>query len=224
MKVLDRVLEVGLYAAVIALLGIVIYAGYRFTHKPLIAITNPSDSNKLSPVVRLTTPDGRTFCTGTVVNPNTIVTAAHCVVQELAPGTGFMIVAQGINIRAVDGKDLGISTVTVFASPQMDTAILEGDFRLFEPRAMITDVTKLTEIVSKGAVFTSCGYPLSGPLYCSKTKYIGRINFMWLVSGVLLPGMSGGPTMLEDGTVVAINDAVTGEFSVVVPTYNLPIR
>lgn len=33
--------------------------------------------------------------------------------------------------------------------------------------------------------------------------------------------MSGGPTMLEDGTVVAINIAVEGRHAVVSPVYNL---
>jgi hypothetical protein len=36
--------------------------------------------------------------------------------------------------------------------------------------------------------------------------------------------MSGGPMMLDDGTVIAINDAVQDDFSIVSPTFNTPVQ
>ena len=47
---------------------------------------------------------------------------------------------------------------------------------------------------------------------------------MWILKGELLPGMSEGPMMMDDGTVIAINDAVENEFSVVVPLFNTPAK
>src|ERR1700692_2509663 len=44
-------------------------------------LPNPENTIDLRPIVRLTK-NGRTFCSGTVINSHTIVTAAHCVVQE----------------------------------------------------------------------------------------------------------------------------------------------
>lgn len=206
-------------------LAIVLLAGgvffYFFTHKPLVSKSYSHDKTKLSPVVRLTTPDGRTFCSGVVVSENTVITAGHCVVEQSFLG---YLVRQGIEVRAVDGIGRDITTRTTYLSPQMDTATLTGDFSAFEARAVITDIAKLTEAAQTKTIFTSCGYPLGGDIYCSKTQYVGRINFMWLVTGVLLPGMSGGPTMLDDGTVIAINDAVEGEFSIVAPVYNVPVK
>jgi hypothetical protein len=46
-----------------------------------VALLYPTPkSTKLNPIVRLNQ-GNQTFCTGTVINDNTIVTAAHCVVM-----------------------------------------------------------------------------------------------------------------------------------------------
>src|SRR5271165_464611 len=178
-------------------------------------VTVPS---KYGSIVRLTR-EGRTFCSGTVISSSLIITAAHCVMEETP--FGLMISTRDIEVRPRNNTDLRVEAATVYASHQMDSAVLHGDFSDFNNRELITDPAILTNIRSHTTKFISCGYPLGGDLYCNYTSDPFPDNFAWKVSGVLIPGMSGGPTMLEDGTVVAINIAVEREHAVVSPTYNL---
>ena len=47
------------------------------------------------------------------------------------------------------------------------------------------------------------------------------ISISGLLQAAVIPGMSGGPVLLRDGTVVAVNVAVDGNRAVVSPIYNL---
>lgn len=173
-------------------------------------------TGKYGSIVRLTR-DGMTFCTGTVIQPNLIVTAAHCVLIETPFGAmlgGKMEIRPGTNVPT------GVTAFPVFANQQMDQALLAGDFSRFDTRPYITNPTELTKIKNANKTFTSCGYPLAGDLYCTTTVYDHPENFYWAVKGVLIPGMSGGPTMIH-GVVVAVNTAVEGPNSIVSPIYNV---
>jgi V8-like Glu-specific endopeptidase len=200
-------------------IGLIISGCIRYLNPPITAKAASHVKGKFSPVVRLTNQAGQTFCTGVVVSPHTVITAGHCVVEE-AFG---LVLPREIYIRDVDSAPPGIVATIASLRPQMDTATLSGDFDAFEARGAITDIAKLVEIAQSNAVFTSCGYPLGGQIFCSKQIYMGRLNFAWLMNGVLLPGMSGGPMMMDDGTVIAINDAVQDDFSIVVPLFNTPV-
>jgi V8-like Glu-specific endopeptidase len=202
-------------------IGEIILSGYRYLHPPLVTKAYSHIADKLSPVVRLTNQAGQTFCSGVVVSPHTIITAAHCVI--IASIFGIPLVNNEIYIRDIDANPPGIKATVTSVRPQLDTATMTGEFGDFESRAVITNIDKLVDVAQPGAVFTSCGYPIGGPIYCSKIVYQGRFNFAWLMKGELLPGMSGGPMMMNDGTVIAINDAVEDDFSIVVPLYNTPI-
>lgn len=173
--------------------------------------------NKYGSVVRLVL-DGATFCTGTVIGPHTILTARHCVVQE----TPYMppINREGIEIRPSNNADLNITAKVMSIRHQFDQAILEGDFNKFMTRPFISDVTELT-ILRKTSKLRACGYPLGGPFFCTPVKYKHPDNFMWAAEGVLIPGMSGGCLLDEEGNIVATNVAVMGRYSIFSPTYNL---
>ncbi len=173
---------------------------------------------KLNPIVRLIV-DGRTFCSGTIVSNTLLITAAHCVVEETPFGSTPN--TKSIEIRASDNKPIGVTARAVYASPQMDQAMMVGRFDLFEPKPFIQDPQTLTETKKKGQKFTSCGYPLNGDLYCNETSFAGNDHFFWAVNGVLIPGMSGGPTMLPSGALVAVNVAVVERLSIVSPIYNI---
>lgn len=172
----------------------------------------------LDPIVRLVQ-DNHTFCSGTVVNDTTIITAAHCLLV-LTPMGGMMNSAP-IEIRTNENKPLGIWGSAYYATTQMDQGLVKGDFRKFDPKAYISDPEVLAKLRKRSPKFTSCGYPLGGNLFCTTIDYKGQFDFMWAGTGILLPGMSGGPSMLEDGTVVAVNVAVNGNEAFVSPIYNL---
>lgn len=173
---------------------------------------------KLDSIVRLTD-NGRTFCTGTVVNDTTIITAAHCVLTETMFGN--FVRTEPIDIRTNDNTPLQVFAKPYYATTQMDHALLFGDFRRFEPKKYIANPSKLTKFKKKDLKFRSCGYPLGGDLYCSTTIFIKPYGFMFGVEGTLIPGMSGGPTMLEDGTMIAVNVAVNEDISIVSPIHNI---
>lgn len=179
------------------------------------------DKEKLNPIVRLVR-NGRTFCSGTVVNSNTIITAAHCILQETP--FGIVLNSEPIDIRADNNIELNVTAAPIYATNQMDQAVLKGNFQLFDPKKIIANPYVLSTIPLNHTNYKSCGYPLGGDLFCTETKYEGPFAFMWKMKGVLLPGMSGGPTMLMDGTVVAINDAATEDNAIVSPIYNIDIN
>lgn len=172
----------------------------------------------LSPIVRLVR-DGHTFCSGVVINTHTIITAAHCVIVNTPFGSGIdpdLV----IEIRADNNLPINNTATVLWAYTQTDTAVLTGNFQYITPAKYISDILELnSKIRNPYAKLTSCGYALGGRLTCSEGHYIGPDGFAVKITNILIPGMSGGPTMLEDGTVVAINNAVDESYSIVMPIY-----
>jgi len=203
--------------ALVSIAGI--YFGIFLSAKSIAAQDRPAFTpNYRIGVIRLVTDEGDTFCTGTVVNATTIITAAHCVIRKVE------LNIDQIEIRASDNIPLKLygKPEVVSVPEQLDTAILTGDFKQFTPKRYITNPRKLTKIRKNyESYLIACGYPMRGDLYCSRLEGISPSGFQWASRGVLLPGMSGGPTMLEDGTQVAVNTAVSYEYSLVSPLYNV---
>ncbi len=175
---------------------------------------------KFSPVVRLVE-DGRTFCSGVVITKDLLVTAGHCVVEQENKCLPPHFRMSKIEIRADNNKSINVFATTLSYRPQFDTALLKGDFSLFEPRVAIMDFNTLLTFQKKGTPFIACGYPLAGDMVCKKIVFEANEDFVWRVKGLLLPGMSGGPVFSIGGEVIAINDAVDKNFSIVSPLYNL---
>lgn len=164
--------------------------------------------------------NGQTFCSGSVIDSTTIVTAAHCVLQQTPLGA-YLDPDIEIDIRPGDNRALGVTAKVFWVTTQLDTAVLKGDFSYFTPAKYLSDITELNKVRVKGTRLISCGYALGNYLYCNGGEYLGSYGFGIRVSTVLIPGMSGGPTMTSDGTVVAVNNLVTDNESVVTLIYNM---
>lgn len=178
---------------------------------------------KYGSIVRLVT-DGRTTCSGVVISNTVILTASHCVM--ISTPFGNMMNTSLIEIRDQSNVPTGVFAKPYGARIQLDHAILVGDFTAFKKRQVITGVGNLNKLTRHDVTMVSCGYPLGGELHCSTMLFRELYDFMWSASGLLLPGMSGGPVMLEDGTVVALNVAVLHtdsdhQMSIVSPVYNI---
>ena len=178
-----------------------------------------STSKKLYPIVRLTQ-DGRTFCSGTVINDHTIVSAAHCMPIISMFGM-IMLDTNPIEIKPFHNQSIGVFGTPYYIDPRMDLALIKGDFSMFEPQPYTSDITTIVGSFKLGRRMVACGYPMNGDLYCAELYFYSTQEFSMKVRGLLLPGMSGGPTMLEDGTVIGVNTAVTDEFSIISPIYNI---
>lgn len=197
---------------------VIFVAAVYFLMSNVDAPPKPVRIEKSGAIVRLVR-GGRTYCSGTVVSDHVIITAGHCVLLQTM--MGYMIDSMPIEIRDNNNVPLGVTATVNYATPQMDQALLVGDFTQFEHKHLHTQPEVLSTFAVEGKHFVACGYPLGGDLYCSNLTYQRKFGFYWETTGDLYPGMSGGPTMLDDGTLVAVNTAVEGEYSIVSPIYNL---
>lgn len=213
-----RFYQLTFIALIIALSIFVTHSVYEILTDKRTVVTAKPVFQKLNPIVRLVK-NNMTFCSGFVIDDHTLVTAGHCVLRQ--GEFGLYTIPDEIEIRAYNNKPLGVTGEVEYTDIQLDHAILKGDFRKFEPAIYISDVKELEKIRILGKRFTSCGYPLGGNLYCSTITYVGPYGFMVKTKGILLPGMSGGPTMLDDGTIIGTNNLVTEEDSVISPLYNI---
>jgi V8-like Glu-specific endopeptidase len=199
------------------IIGVILFNTVRILSAPEAPKTTVATYTQS--VVRLAL-NGRTFCSGVVIDKNTVATAGHCLI-ECEPLLGFcQVQSNPIEIRTSDNKLIALGKAKS-VTQQLDRGIIKGDFSRVKPAPYISDVTKSIGTRKVGMQYMSCGYPLGGALYCSKTIYLRNIGFQVAVDGVLIPGMSGGPTMLEDGTVVGVNSAVSDDFSIISPIYNI---
>jgi len=195
----------------------VTYIAYRVGYRQRsVAAPRPT---LLDGVVRLVTEEGRTYCSGSVVDDTTVITAGHCVIRQTFEGPALS--AAPIEVRADDGVARNTFGKVNYFSPQLDQAVLKGNFSIYKKFKIIDNVAELTALRNRTTDLVACGYPMGGALHCSVLNYLYPDNFMWAVKGVLIPGMSGGPVFMPDGSQIAINDAVSGENSIVSPIYNI---
>jgi Trypsin len=173
-------------------------------------------------IVRLVDSNGETFCTGSVVRDDYIITAGHCVVEQGLLGVSLK--KDPIGIRISDNVDIGVKGTAVYAMSQMDRGLIKGDFKNFPHAKMITDIHDSLELRKTSKTLFACGYPLHGKLYCSNYTPYDVDGFIWGGYGTLLPGMSGGPLTTINNEVLGVNISVEGNKSFVSPIYNLDME
>lgn len=159
-------------------------------------------------VVRIKDPTGH--CSGTIVGPHTLITAAHCVPR---PSQKDMLMAMFLGIAPeepqVAVEKTGEVVVLEYTAPAtIDAAVFVGN--LERPTYPVVDVLE-------GEVYTAdqamlCGYPLrSSVLRCTPAKRLQNAGFKALFEATILHGESGGAVFNMHGKLIGIIQGMTPE-------------
>lgn len=124
------------------------------------AITNGEDDNGDSAIVALMA-HGKVFCTGVLISPTVVATAAHCVVPS-APDQVYF----GANPQAKKGTFIDVSDT--HAHPDFDEDTLENDIALVGlaakgPATPLNVVTKALDESSVGRSIRLVGFGAASP-------------------------------------------------------------
>lgn len=176
-----------------------------------IRLKEPSNG-MLPPIVRLHDSDGNFFCTGTVVASNTVLTAAHCVLE---PGG---LRKDVIYVKSID-KLTTVEAKAASAYSRLDVAIIQGNFQDFKYASVLTSPVS---VLSEQGPFITCGFPGGGSVFCPVFFPETIYNFGILGRGVFYPGMSGGSVViLPSQQIIGVISYVEGTKAVIGPTIEL---
>lgn len=198
----------------------------RIKTLPLLGDVTRKTPELYKGVVILTTEAGVGFCSGSVIDNNYIVTAAHCLVD----GDGRLNTA-ALKVRTDSGQLIDVRAKVAAANTRVDVGLVVGDFTAFQfipinykqmvdfsaPNQMEAMLKALQGQPASPdtSELTACGYPeAQATLTCIPIHEVRYDTFQLIGRGQLFPGMSGGPVFantLAGPQLVAVNTAITFE-------------
>lgn len=165
----------------------------------------PRKNPSFSATVSLVSMDYSFFCTGFVIDASFIATAGHCVDSKIG---------QNVRIYSSSGQDTMVLGTVVGIGSRMDYGLITGDFSNFAPVK-----ADLYNIPSLDKEYKACGNPFGQKkLICTPIKAFENQYFAVKATGILFPGMSGGPVYDPlTNTVIGVNSAVDDGFVLFYP-------
>ena len=171
------------------------------------------------PAVGALVSDGEQFCTGTLVRPDIVVTAAHCLIEDPdnAAAISFFI---GPDARRLEAGQR-VTAASLHIHPDYDDFELVNDIAVMRLERPITDVTPIPlrtepmtqDMIGQEALFVGYGYSDIRDEDAWGEKRSVRIPlteiddtvFTYAARGVnTCSGDSGGPALLERGGAVTL--------------------
>ncbi len=164
------------------------------------------------------------MCTGALVAPDLVLTAAHCVLDAdgYARRPDDMVFVAGWDGRSHAGA---AAVAQVEAHPK---AFHDGRIDIAHDLALVTLATPLDlpalplGTAPAAGPFTLLGYPRSAPHRLRRQAGCGGEPFrdIWRLSCPVERGQSGGPVLFGDGAaqrIVAVLSAISGDRALAVP-------
>jgi S1-C subfamily serine protease len=162
-----------------------------------------NEPKKFNPLVRINISGA--FCSGTIIDDNYLLTAAHCVsdvdhrLQKDVP----------VYVFSDTGENTRIIGTPVFSVASQDVALIKGNFTQF--KYALVDLYGRFPVQAGNEPYLSFGFP-AGQKEASQVYLFPRGNYLFMylmVGGTILKGMSGGPVINRRSIVVGVNSAVT---------------
>lgn len=145
-------------------------------------------------IVRLLTKDKRFMCSGTVVDKDKVLTAAHCLGAEF--------------VQSDTNRNIMVPITGKHGNDRLDIAVVIADVSKFSREFLEISPTEILSTTYKRA----CGFPAGGEIYCTNFKDNKRAHFQFKCEVDSYPGMSGGPISSRwTGRVIGVISAVDAD-------------